>query len=396
MAAKKAGKQAIQRNVYALGAVSFLTDISSEMIFPLIPLFVTTILGAGAHVLGVIEGIADSAASLMDIFVGYFSDKAGERKKFVTAGYGISAITKVGIALSTTWWHVLLMRGTERVGKSIRTSPRDAMIAESTPKELRGKAFGLHRAMDTAGAIIGPLLALAILSAIGSTEPGYRAVFYASLIPAFLAVLVIFLFVREPKKDAVNPVAKRPSFWESLRQTTREYRAFLSVSALFSLAYFSFAFLIVRAADLGVSAQDVLLMYVLYNVVYALSSIPGGMLSDRVGRKPVIAGAFIIYAAVCIGFAFATSWLHAALLFALYGVFVALDESVNKAYISDLVTEEKRGISLGAYNTLVGAVYLPASIVAGGLWVAFGPATTFLFAAAIAVVSAIGILVACR
>jgi len=386
----------IQRNVYLLGAVSFLNDVSSEMIFPLIPLFVTTILGASAQLLGLIEGVADSAASLMDIFVGYFSDRAGERKKFVFLGYGLSSATKIGIALSTTWWHVLLMRGTERVGKSIRTSPRDAMIAESTPKELRGKAFGLHRAMDTAGAIAGPLIALAILSAIGSTEPGYRAVFYAALIPAFLAVLVILLFVREPKKAAAKAVAKRPSFWESLRQTTHEYRAFLSVSALFSLSYFSFAFLIIRAADLGVSAQDVLLMYVLYNVVYALSSIPGGMLSDRVGRKPVIAGAFLVYAAVCLGFAFATSWLHAALLFALYGVFVALDESVNKAYISDLVTTEKRGISLGAYNTLVGAAYLPASIVAGALWAAFGPATTFLFAAIIAAVSAIGILVACR
>ena len=386
----------IQRNVYLLGAASFLNDVSSEMIFPLIPLFVTTILGASAQLLGLIEGVADSAASLMDIFVGYFSDRAGERKKFVFLGYGLSSATKIGIALSTTWWHVLLMRGTERVGKSIRTSPRDAMIAESTPKELRGKAFGLHRAMDTAGAIAGPLIALAILSAIGSTEPGYRAVFYAALIPAFLAVLVILLFVREPKKAAAKAVAKRPSFWESLRQTTHEYRAFLSVSALFSLSYFSFAFLIIRAADLGVSAQDVLLMYVLYNVVYALSSIPGGMLSDRVGRKPVIAGAFLVYAAVCLGFAFATSWLHAALLFALYGVFVALDESVNKAYISDLVTTEKRGISLGAYNTLVGAVYLPASIVAGALWAAFGPVTTFLFAAIIAAVSAIGLLVACR
>ena len=386
----------IQRNVYLLGAVSFLNDVSSEMIFPLIPLFVTTILGASAQLLGLIEGVADSAASLMDIFVGYFSDRAGERKKFVFLGYGLSSATKIGIALSTAWWHVLLMRGTERVGKSIRTSPRDAMIAESTPKELRGKAFGLHRAMDTAGAIAGPLIALAILSAIGSTEPGYRAVFYAALIPAFLAVLVILLFVREPKKAAAKAVAKRPSFWESLRQTTHEYRAFLSVSALFSLSYFSFAFLIIRAADLGVSAQDVLLMYVLYNVVYALSSIPGGMLSDRVGRKPVIAGAFLIYAAVCLGFAFATSWIHAALLFALYGVFVALDESVNKAYISDLVTTEKRGISLGAYNTLVGAVYLPASIVAGALWAAFGPVTTFLFAAIIAAVSAIGLLVACR
>ncbi len=392
MERKKAG---VPRTVYLLGIVSFLTDVSSEMIFPLLPLFFTTILGAGAEVLGLIEGVADSAASIIDIFVGYFSDKAGERKKFVILGYGLSAVTKVGIALSTSWWHILIMRGTERIGKSIRTSPRDALIADATPQELRGKSFGLHRAMDTLGAILGPLIALAILSILGSTEPGYRAVFYAALIPAFLAVLAILLLIREPKKAAAK-AAKRPSFWESLRQTTRDYRAFLSVSALFSLSYFSFAFLIVRAADLGVSAQDVLLMYILYNVVYALSSVPGGMLSDKIGRKPVIAGAFLIYACVCLGFAFASSWWHAALLFALYGIFVALDESVNKAYIADLVPPEKRGISLGAYNSLVGAVYLPASIVAGALWAALGPAATFEFAAAVAFISAIGIIAACK
>lgn len=391
---KKRGS--IPGTVYLLGAVSFLTDVSSEMIFPLLPLFITTILGAGAGVLGLIEGVADSAASLIDIFVGYFSDKAGTRKKFIAFGYGLSAITKVGIALSTAWWHVLIMRGTERIGKSIRTSPRDALIADSTPQELRGKAFGLHRAMDTAGAIVGPLIALAILSALGPSEPGYRAVFYAALIPAFLAVLALLLFVREPKKAVAAASAKRPSFWESLRQTSSSYRAFLSVSALFSLSYFSFAFFIVRAADLGVSAQDVLLMYVLYNIVYALSSVPGGMLSDRIGRKPVIAGAFLIYGAVCLGFAFAATWWHAALLFAIYGIFVALDESVNKAYIADLVPSQKRGISLGAYNSLVGAVYLPASIIAGALWAALGPAVTFEFAAAIAVLSAIGIIVACK
>jgi len=325
-----ADEKRISPTVYVLGVVSFLTDVSSEMIFPILPLFLTMVLGAGKEVLGLIEGIADSTASLVEIFSGYFSDKSGKRKQFVIAGYGISSLVKVAIALSTTWWQVLIARGLERVGKGIRESPRDALIASSTGAEVRGKAFGIHRAMDSAGAIIGPIIAYLILLQFGSLEPGYRTVFLAALVPAFLAVLVISLFVREPE-NAVPPKS-RPPFWDALRQMTPQYKTFLKVSLLFSISYFSFAFFIVRAADMGISTGLVLAMYV---------------------------------------------------------IFVAADDSVNKAYIADMIGQEKRGLALGAYNTAIGAAYLPASIIIGALWAISGPVVGFSFGAAIALASAL-------
>lgn len=394
MAEKNNGK--IGQNVITLGIVSFFTDVSSEMVFPNIALFLTLVLGAGKEAVGLVEGVADSIASLVEIFSGYFSDKLGKRKQFVLFGYGLSSAVKLGIALSTTWWMVLLMRGLERIGKGMRTAPRDAIIAASAGKEMRGRAFGLHRAMDTAGAIIGPLLAFWLLSVFGATGEGYRTVFLIAVIPAFIAVAVIVLFVREPKPEAAPAAASRPKFWDALRQMPQEYKAFLKVSLLFSLSYFSFAFFILRAADIGVKPENVLLLYVFYNVVYALSSIPGGWLSDKIGRKPVIAGAFALYAVVCAGFALASEWWHAALLFGLYGIFVAADESVNKAYISDMIREDRRSTALGAYNTAIGVAYLPASIMVGVLWTVAGPFVGFMAAAGIALVSAVALLVCCK
>ncbi|QLJ52860.1 MAG: putative MFS-type transporter [Candidatus Fermentimicrarchaeum limneticum] len=381
----------VGRNIIALGAVSFFTDISSEMIFPILPIFLTSILGASKEAVGLIEGVADSMSSIFDILVGYFSDKFRRRKDFVVAGYGFSSIVKIGIALSTAWWHVLIMRGLERVGKGLRTAPRDSIIAASVNKETRGRAFGLHRSMDTLGAVVGPVFAYIVLRIFGESEAGYRYVFYASLLPAFIAVAVIILFVREPRKK--TGIQKKHPFWESLRKTSGEYKKFLLVSVLFSLAYFSFAFFIVRAADIGVKPEDVILLYILYNIIYMLSSVPAGSLSDRIGRKPVIGGAFLLYGVVCLGFAFASSWWHAALLFALYGIFVAADESVNKAYISDLEPDEIRGMALGAYNTAVAAAYLPASILVGVLWTAMGPVVGFGVAAVIAIVSAFALMI---
>jgi len=381
----------VGKNIVALGAVSFFTDVSSEMIFPLLPIFVTTILGASKEVVGLIEGIADSMSSIFDILVGYFSDKFRRRKDFVVAGYSLSSVVKIGIALSTTWWHVLIMRGLERVGKGLRTAPRDSIIAASVDKKTRGKAFGLHRSMDTLGAVIGPVFAYIILKFAGESEAGYRSVFYSALIPAFIAVAVIILFVREPRKKVEIP--KKHPFWESLGKTSAEYKKFLLVSVLFSLAYFSFAFFILRAVDIGVKPEDVILLYVLYNIIYMLSAIPSGSLSDRIGRKPVIGGAFLLYGVVCLGFAFASAWWHAAVLFSLYGIFVATDESVNKAYISDLEPDEIRGMALGAYNTTVAAAYLPASILVGVLWSTMGPVVSFGVAAVIAVISAAALMI---
>jgi len=383
----------MKRNVYLLGAVSFFTDVSSEMIFPILPVFLTSILGVGKEAIGMIEGVADSLASLLDIFIGYWSDFKGERKNFVIAGYSLSSISKLGIALATAWPMVLVFRGVERIGKSIRTSPRDALIAASTSKANRGKAFGLHRAMDTAGAIVGPILAYFILSWLGSTEQGYRAVFYSALLPAFIAVAIIWLFVREPKAKPIPAVqsakeqAKKIGFWQKLRLLSPNYKRFLGISCLFSLSYFSFALLIVRASEIGVAAQDILLVYILYNIVYMAASIPIGQLSDKLGRKPIIVASFFLYALVLAGFIFASNLWQIALLFAIYGLFVTADESVNKAYISDMVGEKERGIALGAYNSAVGAVYLPASVGFGAAWAAFGAPAAFAAAALVAFVA---------
>jgi len=384
----------ISLNVYILGVVSFLTDVSSEMIFPLIPIFVTTILGAGKEVLGLIEGIADSIASLLEIFSGYISDKTGKRKQLVILGYGISSFVKLGIALSTQWWHVLIMRAAERVGKGIRTSPRDAIIASSVSANARGKAYGIHRMMDTLGAIIGPLIAFMLLGVYGQSESGYRTVFLAALVPAFLAVLFIALFVQEPKK-APPPKSKVP-FWEALKQLGNEYKTYLKISLFFSLAYFSFAFFIIRANELGISTENILILYLIYNIIYAAAAVPGGMLSDKIGRKPMIAGAFALYGLVCIGFAIAENFFSLALLFALYGIFVAVDESVNKAYIVDMTKEEKRGLALGAYNTAIGAAYLPASIIAGTLWATYGAFVPLALASIISMVAAIALITCCK
>ena len=404
MASRKQGNflSNVPPNVLLLGAVSFFTDVSSEMVFPLLPIFLTTFLGASSAAVGLIEGVADSAASLLDILVGYAADRRGQYKKFVLFGYGLSSVVKAGIALAVSWPQMLLLRGLERVGKSIRTSPRDAIIAKSTAPASRGMAFGLHRAMDTLGAITGPAIAYVILMMLGSGESAYRTVFWAALLPAFVAVLIIVLFLREPKEEPEAPLkksgqtkksaptpAKKLPFFAALRSLDSTYRRFLLISALFSLSYFSFALLIVRASQLGISTADILLLYLLYNIVYALVSVPIGALSDRLGRKIVIASSFTLYGLICLGFAFLGAWWQIALLFALYGVFVSADESVNKAYVSDLVGEERRALALGAYNTGMGAVYLPANALFGAAWavlgagVAFGGAAVIAFAAAI-------------
>lgn len=378
-------------NIIALGVVSFFTDVSSEMIFPILPIFLTSILHASTEIVGLIEGIADSMSSIFDILVGYFSDKFRRRKDFVVAGYGLSSVVKIGFALSTQWWHVLIMRGLERIGKGLRTAPRDSIIAASVNEKTRGRAFGLHRAMDSAGAVVGPILAYLILRWLGESGSAYYSVFYAAIIPAFIAVAVLIFFVREPRKPA--EIKRKHPFWDSLKRTSDRYKRFLAVSVLFSIAYFSFAFFIVRAVDIGVKPEDVLLMYVLYNIMYMLFSVPAGVLSDKIGRKPVIAGAFALYGLICLGFAFASSWWHAAVLFAVYGVFVATDDSVNKAYVSDLEPDRIRGMAIGAYNTATAAAYLPASILVGVLWSTQGPVVGFGVAAAIAVVSAFALMV---
>ncbi|MBU1166020.1 MFS transporter [Candidatus Micrarchaeota archaeon] len=388
-------KRKTNRNVIALGIVSFLTDVSSEMVFPILPLFLSSVLGIGKEIIGLIEGVADSVSSLLDIFVGYFSDKSGNRKKFVIFGYGLSTVLKIGLVFATAWQHILAIRGLERIGKSIRTSPRDAIIAESSDEKTRAQSFGLHRAMDTAGAIVGPLIAYFILKWLGEVDAGYRMLFIVATIPAVLAVVAIVLLVREPKKTKIDAkqgqVTQRikPKFWESLKMLDKKYKTFLAISCFFSLAYFSYALLILRASDIGLKPEDIILVYALYNIVYALVSVPIGKIADSIGKKKVVGTSFVFYAVICIGFVLANQFWHVVALFVLYACFVAADESVNKAYISDISESKNRGMALGAYSSAVGAAYLPANIVLGILWAGFGVPVAFGAAAVVAVIAGI-------
>ncbi|MEW6035796.1 MAG: MFS transporter [Candidatus Micrarchaeota archaeon] len=374
----------LSKNVVLLGIVSFLTDVSSEMIFPVLPLFLSSVLGVGKEVIGLIEGVADSIAGLTDIVFGYWSDRLGKRKEFAVAGYGLSAVLKGGLLFASAWQHVLLIRGAERLGKSVRTAPRDALIAASTKESQRGRAFGFHRSMDTLGAIAGPAIAFCIFAIMGQNGGAFRTIFLLALVPAALAVLVLALAVREPKSVQAQAAARRPGFWVSLRSLGAGYKRFLSISLLFSLAYFSFALLVLRASEIGLGPDEALLAYLAFNICYALASVPAGMLSDRVGRRPVIAAAFCLYALICVGFIFASDFWQVVALFMIYGAFVATDESVNKAFISDMTDERTRGMALGAYNSAVGAAYLPANAVFGVVWAAFGAGAAFGAAAVVA------------
>jgi len=382
----------ISKTIIALGFVSFLTDVSSEMISPLIPIFITGVLGAGIVTLGLIEGIADSTASIFEVVSGRISDKIRKRKVPILAGYSTSTLAKALLPLTNTWPLVLIARFADCVGKGIRTSPRDALMTDITKKKSRGKAFGIQRAFDSSGAFLGPLISALLLSVLVLPPlAAYQTVFAVALVPAAFAVLVIILFVREtkPKKTA-------KTFKLAIKSLTPRFKKFMFVYLFFSLSYFSFAFLIVRAYNLGFSVTLTLAMYAGFSAVQSLTSIPFGSLSDRIGRKKVILLGFLLYAAICAGFAFATSAWITIPLFLLYGLFLAIDDVVVRTYVADLSRGWARATSIGTFNALSSVVYLPASIAAGLIWAAAGAQLTFGFAALISLISAAGLIIFCR
>jgi MFS family permease len=368
----------ISNNIIWLGIVSFFTDVSSEMIFPLLPIFLTTVLGAGALAVGIIEGAADATASLLKVVSGWWSDRTGRRKPFTVAGYSISALIKPLFAFSTSWVHVLVARFTERTGKGIRDAPRDAIIAASSVKGTRGKAFGIHHTLDTAGAIVGPLVAVVLLSAAF----GFREIFLIATIPAFIAVAVLVLFVKEVRGEK-----NKRSLLPSINALPREAKLFILAAGIFALGQFSWAFFILRTIDVGFTATSAMLFYLLFNIVHALFSTPLGMLSDKVGRRPVLIVGYLFFALVSIGFTQASPFLI-LLLFMLYGLCIAITDVVQRAYISDLVEPRLRGTAIGSLNTVVGVAALPASVLAGVLWSSFGATAAFVYGAALAAVAA--------
>ncbi|MBU0535353.1 MAG: MFS transporter [Nanoarchaeota archaeon] len=373
-------KKGITRNVLIVGMVSFFMDISSEMIFSILTLFLKNVIGASTPVIGLIEGVAESTASILKLVSGWLSDKFGRRKLFMYIGYGFSALTKPLFALATSWPLVLFARFSDRIGKGMRGTARDAILAESTEKKYRGKVFGLHRSMDTAGAILGPLLAMMLFVYIG-----YRGIFWIALIPALLAVLAIIPIrvkekFKEEKFDSKN-------FKFSLKGMNKEYKRFLIVLGLFSFANFSYAFMMLRAQDIGVTPEKVISLYLVYNIFVILFSTPMGLLADRIGRKTVIVIGFLVFTTMMISFGFATHIVHTFFLFALYGIFTSIFESVPKAFVSDMVNKDKRGTALGIMNSVVGIMILPASLFAGLIWQYVSPSAPFFIGAGVSGVS---------
>jgi len=386
-------------NVFFLGVVSFLTDISSEMIFTLVPLFLSNVLGATTTIIGLVGGLSDSTDAIFRIASGWFSDKIRKRKLLAVVGYTFSTIVKPFMYLATNWGAVLAIRFSDRVGKGIRSSPRDALVASSVLPAERGKGFGFHRAMDTAGATLGLALAALIIYAVqgGGLDlslKSYQWLVLIGIIPAVLGVIVLLVFVHEKKAEAgpggdsklgASSATAKGSF--DIR-----FKIFLAIMAVFTLGNSSDFFVILRAQNLEVPLIWVTIMLVLFNATYAVTALPMGMLSDKLGRRRVIALGWFIYALVYLGFALASSLWQAWALFALYGIYYGVVEGVGRAFVADLVPEGRRGTAYGLYQGLTGLMLLPASVIAGWLWQAINPSAPFYFGSGLAFLAMIGIL----
>ena len=374
------------KNIYLLGFTSFLNDASGEMIMPLLPLLITSLGGGGAAV-GLIGGLREAVSSLLKVVFGWWSDRVGRRKPFVVVGYLFSAVFKLGLALSNTWPQVAVASSLERVGKGVRTAPRDAIIADSVPRG-RGKGFGIHRAMDTAGAVFGSLLVLYLFWSQGMS---LRAIiFLASSIALFSLIPLIWVTEGGTGKRAV------PLF-RGVRGLPRSLKAFIAVAALHALGNFSYMFFLLRAqgvlAGMGgrPSAAMSLLLYVVFNISYAALAIPAGALSDRWGKRRLIGGGYVLFSLLCGGFFWVKTLVGLMFLFLLYGMVYALLEGNQRAYVADLAPEEVRGTALGLYHTVVGLAALPASLVAGLLW-EISQGLSFLYGGGLSLMAALGLI----
>ncbi|MGH9968009.1 MAG: MFS transporter [Pyrinomonadaceae bacterium] len=398
----------LPRNVFAISLVSLLNDASSEIIYPLLPVFLSITLGASPGIVGLIEGVAESVSSLLKLFAGYFSDRRGKRKGFVVLGYSLASFARPLLAFATNWYQVLAIRLTDRVGKGIRSAPRDAMIADTVAIEERGLAFGFHRAMDHSGAVVGPLIGylLVLLFAADRNSPSagdFKKIFLFASIPAIAAVLVAVFFVRESSRKTnaregvvgeSEIIAKPPRL--SLEGFDRNFKAFLVIVALFTLSNSSDAFLLLRAQSAGVSVATIPLLWAMLHVSKVLSSLIGGDLSDRLGRRRLIVSGWILYAAVYAGFAFVTNEISVWILFLIYGIYFGLAEGAEKALVADLVRPEQRGTAYGLYNLAFSITVLPASLLMGAVWSWWGPAPAFILAACLGASAAILLLILVR
>lgn len=381
-------KVALPLNVRVLAFVSFLTDVASDMIYPLLPLFLSTVLGVSASVLGVIEGLAESVSSLLRLPAGWWSDKVRRRKPLVVFGYAVASIARPLIGLAQSTGQVIAIRLADRFGKGVRSAPRDALIADSVSAEQRGYAYGLHRGADSLGSVVGPLIAWAALT-FGLVE--MRGLFLWAALPGGIAVLMLVLFVREkpsdPVVEAVSPVKVGPAAAD--QPLGPAFRRYIWVLFLFTLSTSTDAFLLLRASQLGVPTELIPVLWAMLHVVKSTSTVMGGALSDRIGRRPLILGGWSIYAVVYLGFALASAQWHAWALFLVYGLYFGMTEGTEKAMVADLAPASRRGAAFGWFNAAVGLAALPASVIFGVVWDRFGSPTAFVMGATIACAAAV-------
>lgn len=367
-------------NVYLLGLVSLLTDLSSEMVFPLIPFFLVTELGASALIFGIFEGARESTSSLLKVFSGHWSDRLGRRRRFVVAGYGLSSLMKTAIPFVRAWPDLLAVGVAERVGKGLRDAPRDAVLAEVKPAGARGKVFGFHRLADTLGAVLGPLVAFVLLEAYGLP---FREIFLLAVGPALVSALLT-LFLRERARTPA-PV---PSLRMGFAALSPSLRRFILIATVYALGNFSVLFLLLRVIGTGLTEGTGILFYLAFNLIYALTALPAGMLSDRLGRGPVILTGYLLFAAVAAGLIlFAEAW-QLLVLFVVFGLSFAFVNAVERAFVADMAPPDLRATALGTYHTVTGLAKFPASAVAGLLWI-ITPVATFSYGLVLALLASL-------
>ncbi|MCX8116606.1 MAG: MFS transporter [Desulfobacterota bacterium] len=372
----------LSKNVRSLGWVSLFNDIASEMIYPLLPLFLNTVLGAGVVFIGLIEGIAESVSSFLKLFSGWISDRFRKRKGLIFFGYALASLTRPFIGLATSAYHVLLLRFFDRIGKGVRSSPRDALLSQSCGEEERGKAFGFQRAMDHAGAMTGPLVASLLMATL--TED-LRTIFLLAFVPSLFCLWILWRGVTDVQKKGSSPSSPPRLHWSGWN---RRYKYFLLIITLFTLGNSSDAFLLLRAQELGLNVVTIPILWFIFHLSKSVFSIPGGSLSDRIGRKRVMILSWTLYGLVYLGFAFSSKPFHIWILFIAYGLFYGLSEGTEKAWVADLVEESRRGTAYGAYHFCIGIAALPASLLMGLIWKALGVQWAFTFGASLALIAA--------
>ena len=375
----------ITRNIFIMSMVSLFTDLSSQMVFPLIPLFLTTVLGCGAYAVGIVEGAAETTASLLKVLSGYWSDKIGKRKPFILFGYSMSSITKPLFAIANIWTFVLFLRVIERIGKGIRTAPRDALIAESCDESVRGKVYGIHRAADGIGSTLGAVLALLLLPMWG-----YRNIFLFALVPGIISVFIIF-FIQE-KNAPAKQEKKEVSIKLSLKELPANLRYFIIVSSLFALGHFGYAFLLLKAKNIGLADNMAIFLYVIFYIVYSICAVPLGIVSDKVGRKAVLMAGYVLFGITSLGLLVASGFYGISLFFIIYGISYAMIDGTQRAFVVDLAPQHLKGTALGIFHTAIGLVALPGGYIAGLLWDKVSPEATFGYGFILAIVSAVSLI----